>query len=332
MLLKNNILQIINILNNLLELLLNNRIITIDLSKLKNKKIAVISPHGIGDFLMEEPCIKEISKYHQVFVIHSRLGNLLKHSPYNSVKFTKWHSLDDLLYLHELKNYKHYFDISISFSDSFIDKIINFYLKPRIITRPDNWDEITNSNLHHMKKNIYILRGLGLDTKTYHAKIYFKNNQLKYKNNIILVPGSKKPKKRWSLDKWIKLANNLYQCGENILMLGSKENFQEIKPSNLDKRFKWVFNKNILEASKLVKQAKLLISVDGGLMHIAHAVDTPTITLFNPNIITSEKIRALYPNNKHFYIDKKLEETRIQDIIIRYNELKNKINHIIRPN
>jgi heptosyltransferase-2 len=40
----------------------------------------------------------------------------------------------------------------------------------------------------------------------------------------------------------------------------------------------------ILQVASLIKQSSLFIGSDGGLMHVAHSTNTPTVTLFTTNV------------------------------------------------
>ena len=121
---------------------------------------------------------------------------------------------------------------------------------------------------------------------------------------IAIFPGTSIKQKRWGGDKFGKVARSLYAIGHTIVIFGSsadRDNAERIK--------KYVANcidltgkTNLRDVAAVLKMSKVLITTDTGLMHLAYAVGTPTVSLFGPSI---EKKWAP-KGNGHIVINKHL--------------------------
>lgn len=93
---------------------------------------------------------------------------------------------------------------------------------------------------------------------------------------IALCPGSSWPAKRWDLDFWKTLGRMLLDTGYGIVELGVAED------PLIDVGISLRGLTTVHEAACILHAAKLAITTDSGLMHLALAADTPTIALFGP--------------------------------------------------
>lgn len=103
---------------------------------------------------------------------------------------------------------------------------------------------------------------------------------------ITIFPGASVPERKWGGEKFGCVAKELYQLGYGIVIVGSRserEDARKIKgivPECVDLTEKT----NLREIAHVLKKSKLLITADSGLMHIAYAVGTPTVSLFGSGI------------------------------------------------
>ena len=108
------------------------------------------------------------------------------------------------------------------------------------------------------------------------------------KSVFVFCPGAEYgPTKRWPASHFAELATHLAQelPNANIILLGSKSDHQlaeEILQQSQDsvKIHNWCGNTSLDEAIALIGLAKVVVSNDSGLMHIAAALKTPQIAIF----------------------------------------------------
>jgi ADP-heptose:LPS heptosyltransferase len=101
---------------------------------------------------------------------------------------------------------------------------------------------------------------------------------------VVLAPGASHPAKRWPIEKFIDLADQLASKGlRPLFVLGPKD--QGLLPTlNAEMEAEWLLvNQPYLrELSSLIASARLLVSNDAGPMHVGPAVGTPTVGVFGP--------------------------------------------------
>ena len=91
-----------------------------------------------------------------------------------------------------------------------------------------------------------------------------------------LCPGASWPAKRWGLEDWQALAQMLSDEGFAVVELGLPED----PLINVGVSLRGLTT--VREAACILHAAKVAITTDSGLMHLALAADTPTIGLFGP--------------------------------------------------
>ncbi len=120
---------------------------------------------------------------------------------------------------------------------------------------------------------------------------------------LVLVPGATWPVKEWPLGRWLELVDLLHrERPEKIAVLpplGGAHTWQELgdripagcggvlPPLALD------------QVMRLLAGAKAVVSVDGGIMHTAVGLGTPTVALFGP---TEPEIWFPYDHDPRFRV------------------------------
>lgn len=119
-------------------------------------------------------------------------------------------------------------------------------------------------------------------------------------NNFIVVEPQTKPgytvNKKYPLEKWQKVIDELISLGEIIVQVGAPTTDQKLKGA-IDLTGKTSFR----EAACIISKSKLFISSEGGLMHAANAVGTRSIILFTGFI---HPTMTGYSENKNIWIGK----------------------------
>ncbi len=161
---------------------------------------------------------------------------------------------------------------------------------------------------HNVINNLNLLEGVGIDWKnkigkeklhyefildqkdSTFGKEYVKNLHLEKSDIVAMHPGSIDSKagvlKRWSIDRFAKIAKYLIQKKKKILIfIGpfEKELGEELYRliDNKENCF-LIKDMNFAHAVGILSNVKLLIANDNGFAHIANALKIPSIVLFGP--------------------------------------------------
>lgn len=106
------------------------------------------------------------------------------------------------------------------------------------------------------------------------------------KQFIAIFPGASVEERRWGGENFGRTAEILRQKGYHIVILGSfcdsqdAETMKKYVHDSIDLTGKT----SLREVVGILKQCRLLITADSGLMHLAYAIGTPTVSLFGSGI------------------------------------------------
>ena len=102
---------------------------------------------------------------------------------------------------------------------------------------------------------------------------------------VALAPGAAHATKRWPLSHWIVLAQRLSEAGYRPIVLGGPDDrgialqlAAEGSAENAVGEF------SLQETGALLARARVLVSGDTGVMHMATGVGTPVVALFGPTV------------------------------------------------
>lgn len=101
--------------------------------------------------------------------------------------------------------------------------------------------------------------------------------------------GGKLAQKKWPLQNWSALAEQLAGTYDLCLIGGSDEmdEAEEISRTNVAVR-NFCGKTSILQTAELLKRCAAVVSLDTGAMHLAYAVGTPVVALFSTRDITKK--------------------------------------------
>jgi lipopolysaccharide heptosyltransferase II len=119
-----------------------------------------------------------------------------------------------------------------------------------------------------------------------------------------IFPGSSVKEKKWQIEKFAKVASALINKGYKPVLIGSSKDSKIAKKINhYEKSCLDLTGKtSIKDVAGILKKSELLLSADSGLMHLAYAIGTPTISLFG-----ASNIKKWAPKGKnHITISKRL--------------------------
>lgn len=96
-----------------------------------------------------------------------------------------------------------------------------------------------------------------------------------------LAPGAAHATKRWPLAHWISLAQRLRAAGYAVVAVGGPDDrglAQQVAADSPAGEF------SLQETGALLARARVVVSGDTGIMHMATGVGTPVVALFGPTV------------------------------------------------
>ncbi|HEY6505579.1 MAG TPA: glycosyltransferase family 9 protein [Chitinophagaceae bacterium] len=285
-------------------------------------KFLLIRFSSIGDIVLTTPVIRCLKK--QVpgaevhFLTKDSFRSIVEHNPYIDKLHVLAHSWE--LMIHELmeENYDYIIDLhhnvktlrvkkalgkkSFSFHKLNIEKYIYTSIKLNILPKVHIVDRYLATVRSFGVKN----DGAGLDYFIA-EKEETKKNDIPHSHHagyIACVIGAAHSTKRWPVEKWKEFAR---QMDHPMILLGGKEdvdNGNEIASVDDVKVYNSCGKFSLNESADLIRKAKLVVSNDTGLMHIAAAFKKPVISLWG-NTVPSF---GMYP----YYGDSTVPHTILQ--------------------
>jgi heptosyltransferase-2 len=277
-------------------------------------KFLIIRFSSIGDIVLTTPVIrclkKQVPDSEVHFLTKDSFRSVIEHNPYIDKLHVLAHSRE--LMIHELmeENYDYVIDLhhnvrtlavknalnkkSFSFYKLNFQKYIYTSIRLNILPKVHIVDRYLDTVKSFDVKN----DGAGLD--------YFiaeKNETHKHDipashhaGYIACVIGAAHGTKKWPVNKWKEFAHKM---DHPLVILGGKEDADDGKEIALADPVK-VYNAcgkfSINESADLVKKAKIVVTHDTGLMHIAAAFKRPVVSLWG-NTVPSFGMYPYYGEN-----------------------------------
>jgi len=125
------------------------------------------------------------------------------------------------------------------------------------------------------------------------------------KNRIISIfPGASVHERRWGGDRFGEVARMLNDKGYRIVILGThaeRRDADTIKHA-AENALDLTGKTSLSDIASILKRSRLLLTADSGLMHIAYAVGTPTVSLFG----AGREKKWAPTGNRHIVLNKHL--------------------------
>lgn len=185
-------------------------------------------------------------------------------------------------------------------------------------------------NMHIVEKNGLLLKNYGIKFPLRNRIKVIDNletnfleslDNISIKNNICINLSSGGLRRKVPIEKWIKiidyiLTNNYSEQINLLAMPENREDAEIIKTKFSEKIHFPIPTNNIYEAGIVIKNSNLLISPDTALIHVAAAVQTPIIGLYQNKGLN---LKRFSPYQANYAIvlspDKELKNIKIADII-----------------
>jgi ADP-heptose:LPS heptosyltransferase len=158
-----------------------------------------------------------------------------------------------------------------------------------------NWEE--TGHRHQTLRNLDIAHDLWLNVpdlstkidltaeEVSEAKLFIATIGFRVASFISIHPGAGKPPNRWPAERFAEAASTLaseFQMGLAITHGPMDDEPVGAMKSKLTVPYHVIEKKKIREVAAILSLARLVISNDTGIMHVAAAVGTPVLSLFGP--------------------------------------------------
>jgi len=273
------------------------------------KSILLVRPGGIGDAVLLIPSLKILKKHFpgsridilaekrnsEIFKNNTLITNLYLYDDFNTknplkvlknsyqvvIDTEQWHKLTSVV------TYLTKAPIRIGFSTNGRTEMYSHSVE----YKQSDYESLSFLNLVSVltgKKHRLNINGGFLNNKNKIENEEFLNYRKKFKLIIGLFTGATVKERRWGVEKFAELAENLISKNYGIVMLGGRDDLRET--AEIDKILKskdfinMTGKTSLYETSQIIANLDLLISSDSGLMHIAYGTGTCTLSLFGAGI------------------------------------------------
>jgi ADP-heptose:LPS heptosyltransferase len=295
--------------------------------------ILIMSNTAIGDTLFSTPAIRLIKKTYpdkKVIVLLNPKNNLLfDNNPYidKVILYSgKWRQFLQTVF--QLRRYNINLALIMHSNEPQATPLAYCVGIKHIIKIPNDQNEFNflhqnpvtspNRNEHFIDRRLSQLQYIGISTKSYRMDIFQKAEWKKSINGIVeedkvnigFQIGASTLSRMWFIEKWINLARLVldHNVNWNIVLTGARadQNSSSLISSALndDRVIDLTGKLDLGAASALIDKLDLLVTPDTGPLHMAAAMNTPTIAI-------SVAGRALESNprskdTKHVFIQKQI--------------------------
>ncbi len=272
------------------------------------KKILIIKPRGIGDIVLSTIILDNLSSCFPAAEIHYLVEEFAKQSVENNPLVKKIHTMQktEFAYFVARRIRKEKYDLIIDLWSNPRSAQITFLsgAKYRLgySYRGRRYAYNIKANagrgdVHSAEHNLELLKAIDVPITSKNIHYYINRNsqekadrfinELKLINKTIIgiIPSGGWESKRCDAEKWIEICGELISRFDVYLLLvwgpGDEKDTEKIK-SELKDEIVIAPETDVDEMAALINNCDLIIANDSGPMHIAAALDVPTLGLFGP--------------------------------------------------
>jgi ADP-heptose:LPS heptosyltransferase len=195
----------------------------------------------------------------------------------------------------------------------------NWFANRDMLRRPEQSGYATG---HAIENNLAMALALGLKpacrTLSVHWPAIDVPAQSRNERLVLLHPGASRPEKRWPLENWRLVAEELAaNFGCTFAITGSvveKKMASELAGQLPFPVENWAGKLGLTELAERQKSAALFLSGDTGPYHLALAVNCPTVTLFAP-VDRGSSLEACGPHQANPQLHRALQTVQFGDSI-----------------
>lgn len=305
-------------------------------------KILIIKPRGIGDIVLSTIVLDNLSSYFPAAEIHYLVEEFAKQSVENNPLVNKIHTMQktEFAYFVSRRIRKEKYDLIIDLWSNPRSAQITFLsgAKYRLgySYRGRRYAYNIKANagrgdVHSAEHNLELLKAIDvpITSKNIHYHInknsqekadrFIKDLKLINKNIIGIIPSGGWESKRCDAEKWIEICRELIDKFDVSLLLlwgpGDERDAEKIK-SELKDKIVAAPETDVDEMAALINNCDVIIANDSGPMHIAAALNVPTLGLFGP---TDPKKHGPYSDNSTYIIKDDLDCIICNKLVCPFN-------------
>lgn len=143
-----------------------------------------------------------------------------------------------------------------------------------------------NSDMHEVARWCALLSAYGVQADPHDLILPPPRERSAAPRCVILHPGAASEARRWPVDRYAEVAEWLTGQGEHVVITGSEAERTRAaavaSAAGLPSESVVAGQTSLVSLSALVSGARLVISGDTGVSHLATAFATPSVTLFGP--------------------------------------------------
>jgi heptosyltransferase-2 len=277
------------------------------------KKIIIFGQNRIGDNVLSIPALRTIRENFpkaKITIITNRyVKDILQNDgSINEILFYKKENIfGKLKTLLILLKRKWDLGIDLTCDYTFLPVFLLFISKAKfrigynieergfLFNRPIKW---TIQKKHFVDRLFDILKEIDLEIKDKKVRLNVSEDSKKNINKFLdnngilkddfilgIHPGGYYSTQRWSLERFAEVADRIIKKynAKIIIMVGDRERLLlNLMCSLMQEKAIGVYNFSISELMALIKRCKLLICNNSGILHLATALDVPTVSTMGP--------------------------------------------------
>ncbi len=258
--------------------------------------ILIVSLSNIGDVILTLPVAGALREEYPRAKISILVGvkgyQVVKNNPEFHEVFIYDKSItlkEKISFIRKLRSKK--YELAIDLRHSLFPLFIGAKYHTPLLMREINPKE------HRVKKHLRSLEKLGIKTEKPKFPFYvspFAQKRVKEKlgeninkDVIVVNPTAASHLKCWGDDCFLSLAEKIKEVfNPTIIFIGGKEEIDKEKCKKISNRVKGSINLcgelELEELAALLKVAKIFITNDSGPLHLASALNVPTLAIFGP--------------------------------------------------
>jgi ADP-heptose:LPS heptosyltransferase len=172
--------------------------------------------------------------------------------------------------------------------------------KPEEISLKENFFPVSSDDEHEVKRFLKLLDVLGIPREGSHLEFPITDREeedfvemnrlarLPLREYVCLHPGARDSKRRWSAENFAQVGDRLAAHGFTVVLTGSDaekdviekvKNHMKVAPVDAIEQFAPL---TLGKLASIIKYAKLLVSNDTGVSHIAAGLTVPSVIIFSP--------------------------------------------------
>jgi heptosyltransferase-2/heptosyltransferase-3 len=126
------------------------------------------------------------------------------------------------------------------------------------------------------------------ETDRQRARQLLENNDVSGRY-VVIHPGSGAPVKLWPAERWAKVADRVAEAGYSVVLSGSDSELPLLRRINAssDSTHSLGGQTTVQELAAVFERAETVLGVDSGPLHLAVAVNVPTIHLYGPSDVAT---------------------------------------------